>query len=65
MSAFASVLAISIVIVGIIAFTIYHTRFIGPAIILLGFLPWIPLKIFGRPIKSVGADIVFGAIDKR
>lgn len=63
MPAFTSVFAISVVIVGIIAFTIYHTRLIGPVIILLGFIPWIPLKIFGRPIKSVGADIVFGAID--
>ncbi len=63
MPAFVSVLVISIVIVGVIAFTIYHVRFIGPAIILLGFLPWAPLKLSGRPIKSVGADIVFGAID--
>ncbi|MFH1926169.1 MAG: hypothetical protein ABIK32_06730 [Chloroflexota bacterium] len=61
--AFTSVLAISIVIIGIIVFTIYHTRLIGPVIILLGFIPWIPLKIYGRSIKSVGADIVFGAID--
>jgi len=42
---------------------VYNTRLIGPVIVILGFMPWIPLKISGRSIKSVGADIVFGAID--
>jgi len=63
LSALTSVSVISIVIISVIAFTLYHTRLIGPAIIVLGFIPWVPLKFFGRPIKSVGADIVFGAID--
>jgi hypothetical protein len=61
--ALISVITISIVIVSVISFTIYNTRLIGPVIILLGFVPWIPLKISGRRIKSAGADIVFGAID--
>jgi len=58
-----SVIIISIVIVSAVSFTIYNTKLIGPVIILLGFIPWIPLKISGRTIKSTGADIVFGAID--
>ncbi|MDI6888445.1 MAG: hypothetical protein QMC78_01955 [Methanocellales archaeon] len=58
-----SVIIISIVVISVISFTIYNTRAIGPAIILLGFIPWIPLRISGRTIKSTGADIVFGAID--
>jgi len=62
-SALTSVIIISIVILSVICFTIYNTRVIGPIIILLGFVPWIPLKISGRTIKSTGADIVFGAID--
>jgi len=62
-SALTSVTIISIVIISVICFTIYNTRVIGPIIILLGFVPWIPLKISGRTIKSTGADIVFGAID--
>jgi len=62
-SALTSVIIISIVIISVICFTIYNTRVIGPIIILLGFVPWIPLKISGRTIKSTGADIVFGAID--
>jgi len=36
---------------------------LGPIIILLGFIPWIPLKFSGRTIRSTGADIVFGTID--
>ena len=61
--ALTSVIIISIVIISVICFTIYNTRVIGPIIILLGFVPWIPLKTSGRAIKSTGADIVFGAID--
>jgi hypothetical protein len=62
-AALASVTAISIVIVTVISFTIHNPRLIGLIIILLGFIPWIPLRISDRTIKSVGADIVFGAID--
>lgn len=61
--ALTSVITIAIVIISAISFTIYNTRLIGPIIILLGFIPWIPLRISGRTIKSTGADIVFGAID--
>ena len=61
--ALTSVIIISIIIVTVISFTIYNVRLIGLIIILLGFIPWIPLRIFNRRIKSVGADIVFGAVD--
>jgi len=61
--ALTSVITIAIVIISAISFTIYNTRLIGPIIMLLGFIPWIPLRISGRTIKSTGADIVFGAID--
>jgi hypothetical protein len=59
----ASVLIISIVVIGVVSFTIYRTTLLGPIIILLGFIPWIPLKFSGRTIRSTGADILFGAID--
>jgi uncharacterized membrane protein len=62
-AALTSVIIISILIVSVVSFLIYNERLIGPLMILLGFIPWIPLKISGRAIKSVGADIVFGAID--
>jgi hypothetical protein len=62
-SALTSVIVVSFVIVSVISFTIHKTKLIGPAIILLGFIPWIPLRISGRTIMSAGADIVFGAID--
>lgn len=61
--ALTSVIIISIVIISVVSFVIYNVKLIGPVIILLGFIPWIPLRISGRTIKSVGADIVFGAID--
>jgi hypothetical protein len=61
--AFISVTVLSAVIISVIAFVIFNARLVGPIIILLGFLPWVPLRFLGRSIKSVGADIVFGAID--
>lgn len=62
-SALISVTIITIALVCVISFVIYNKRLIGPIIVLLGFIPWIPLKFSGRTIKSTGADIVFGAID--
>ncbi len=61
--ALTSVIVISIVIVSVLSFTIYNTKLIGPIIVLLGFIPWIPLRIFGKTIKATGADIIFGIID--
>jgi hypothetical protein len=61
--ALLSVTIITIVVISVVSFTIFHTKLIGPIIILLGLVPWIPLRIFGRTIRSTGADIVFGAID--
>jgi hypothetical protein len=61
--ALTSLIIVSIVVVSVISFLIYNVRLIGPIIVLLGFFPWIPLKILGRTIKSTGADIIFGAID--
>jgi hypothetical protein len=61
--ALTSLIIVSAVVVSVILFVIYQKRLVGPIIVLLGFLPWIPLKIFGRSIKSTGADIIFGAVD--
>lgn len=61
--ALTNVIAIAIVVVVVVSFTIYRTTLVGPIIILLGFIPWIPLKFFGRSIRSTSADIVFGTID--
>ena len=60
---FVSAILISIVIICVISFVIYEKMLVGPILILLGFIPWIPLKLAGREIKSVGADIIFGIID--
>ncbi len=62
-NALISVIIISIIIIGVVSVTIYHSRLIGPVLILLGLIPWIPIKLSGRTIKSTGADIVFGIID--
>ena len=62
-SALISVTIITIVIVSVMYFILNNNRLIGPVIIILGFIPWIPLKLSGRTIKSTGADIIFGAID--
>jgi hypothetical protein len=61
--ALTSVIIVSIIVISVVSLTIFHTKLIGPIIILLGLIPWIPLRMFGRTIRSTGADIVFGAID--
>ena len=61
--ALTSVVIVSIIVISVVSLTIFHTKLIGPIIILLGLIPWIPLRMFGRTIRSTGADIVFGAID--
>ncbi len=61
--ALISLIIVSIVVISVISFVIYNVRLIGPIIVFLGFLPWIPLKVLGRTIKSTGADIIFGAVD--
>ncbi len=61
--ALISVTAVSIVVVGSVSATLFHTRLVGPVIVLLGFVPLIPLRLLGRTVRSTGADIVFGAID--
>ncbi|MFW3147198.1 MAG: hypothetical protein ACMUIE_10360 [Thermoplasmatota archaeon] len=58
-----SLAILSIVIIISIVFVIDSIRLIGPTLILLGILPWVPLRIFGRSIRSCGADIIFGAVD--
>lgn len=58
-----SVIVISFIAVGSLSVTINYKRLIGPTLILLGLLSLVPLRLFGRPIKSCSADIVFGAID--
>jgi small-conductance mechanosensitive channel len=61
--ALLSVTAVSIVVVSTAAAVLYHTRLVGPVLVLLGFVPWIPLKVLGRSVRSTAADIIFGAID--
>jgi|GEM_PF-5497473 len=64
-NAIISVIVLGILIVGMVAFTLSRTRWIGPILIGLGLLPWIPLRLAGRSIRSTGADIIFGAGDTR
>jgi len=58
-----SVVILSVVVISVVCFVVYHKTLIGPVLIGLGLLPWIPLKLSGRTIRSTGADIIFGAID--
>ncbi len=62
-SAFTSLIVIGAIIVSVVSLTIHRLNLIGPMLILLGFVPWIPVKVSGRTIRSAGADMVFGAID--
>lgn len=58
-----TVIALSIVVIGVVAFFIYQQRWIGIIFLILGFLHLVVLNMFGRDVKSVWPDIVFGIID--
>lgn len=62
-SALISVVVLSIVIISTVWFFLDKTRLIGPVLIILGLVAWIPIKISGRAISSAGADIIFGIVD--
>ena len=54
---------LSAIIVSVIYFTQDRKEAIGPILVILGFLPWLPLYLAGRGIKSALADIVFGVVN--
>lgn len=62
-SSIISVILLAIIIVAVTIFFIYQQFWIGPIFIVLGFLHILILKIFGRDLRSVWPDIIFGVID--
>ena len=58
-----NILTLCIVALAASSYFIHHTRFIGLVILLLGILCLVTLVPFKVKIRSVWADIVFGAID--
>ena len=63
LAALGSLATVSVVAVAAVSYVLYDVRFIGPVMLLLGLIPWIPIRMSGRSIRSTGADIVFGAVD--
>lgn len=61
--AILNVLTLCAIVLGVSAYFIYHTRFIGPVIIGLGILCLASLIPFRIPLKRIWPDIVFGMID--
>ena len=62
-AAFLHVVILSVVIVAAVSFVVHNKTRVGLILLLLAFLPLVPLTVAGRSIQSVGADIIFGAID--
>lgn len=58
-----SVIILSVIIITVTIFFIYQKFWIGPIFIVLGFLHLLILKIFGRDLRSIWPDIIFGGID--
>lgn len=63
LASLGSLAATSAVVLIVVLNIGYDTRFVGPALLLLGFLPWVPIRLAGRSVRSTGADIIFGAVD--
>ena len=62
-NAIASVAVLSLIIIAVIMFVIYNQKWVGIVFITLGLLHLLALKIFGRDVKTVWPDLVFGIID--
>ena len=51
------------IIVAATMFVIYKQKWVGIVFIVLGLLHLVALKLFGREVKTIWPDLVFGAID--
>ena len=59
-----TILAIlSILIIGILTFFVYHQTWIGIVFILLGFFHLLILRAFKIELQTLWPDLIFGAID--
>ncbi|MEM7815163.1 MAG: hypothetical protein QXF55_02370, partial [Candidatus Aenigmatarchaeota archaeon] len=61
--AVAQIAAIVLVAFAVYPFLEANMLFVGPVILLLGFLSLAMLRISGRTVRSVAADIVYGVMD--
>lgn len=55
--------ALTAVVIFIFPEVVRFRTAIGPAVLAFGFLPWLPVRLAGRSLKSVGADIIYGIVD--
>jgi hypothetical protein len=62
-SAFVSIFVLTVIILGVVYFSVEQKVLIGPLLILLGIVTLIPAFLFKIPVKSLKADIIFGVID--
>lgn len=62
-NAIVSVVILSVIILAATMFVIYQQKWVGIVFIMLGLLHLVALKIFGRDVKTVWPDVVFGVID--
>lgn len=58
-----NILMLCVVVLAISSYFVYHSRFVGPVVTLLGVLSLATLLPFKVKIRSVWPDIVFGMID--
>lgn len=58
-----SVLLLSLLSAGVVAFFFYDQQWIGAAFLALGFIHLAILRFFGRSISSIWPDLIFGGID--
>ncbi len=62
-NAFAAFAAFFILVVLLFNFVASSKRLVGPTVLLFGLLPLIPVKLVGRSLKSIGADVIYGIVD--
>ncbi|AEH60738.1 hypothetical protein Mzhil_0876 [Methanosalsum zhilinae DSM 4017] len=61
--AVVSLIVLSVILIVLVAYSVEHTRILGPLIAFFGLFPLTIIKFSGRSVRSNGADVIFGAID--
>jgi hypothetical protein len=58
-----SFIVLTAIVIFIFPEVVRYKSLIGLATLFFGFVPWIPVYIAGRRLKTISADIIYGIVD--
>jgi len=63
LNALAAYFTLLVIVALFFGFIASRKTLVGPAVLFFGLLPLIPVKLVGRSLKSIGADVIYGVVD--